>query len=101
MGAYFLKEMAPGSRDLVGERGEGVVGGMAEGLSACSTRSSGSSEHLFLSLELTLLRPFLSQSGLSGAHPWECLCPCFSWAGHLLHTADISYLRVPQESGSR
>lgn len=38
---------------------------MAEGLSACSTLSSGSSEHLFLSLELTLLRPFLTQSGLS------------------------------------
>ena len=74
---------------------------MAEGMSARSTRSLGSSEHLFLSLELTLLRPFLTQSGLSGAHPWECLRPCFSWVGHLLHTVDISYLHVPQESSSR
>ena len=46
MGAYLLKQMAPGSRDLVGVRGEGVGGGVAEGLSACCTRSSGPSEHL-------------------------------------------------------
>ena len=31
MGAYLLKQMAPGSQDLVGVKGEGIVGEEAGG----------------------------------------------------------------------